>query len=244
MVEYMERRMRDQDEPWSRIARHMIGLRNGEPGARRWRQVWSDHGLKGESARTVSRQERAALAPSFAGHDAELPAGAGRNLPRQRKRASMANRNTALDDELRAYLVAHSARETPAQAGIREATRSHPAAGMQIGPEQAQFLGLLVKLIGAHWAIEIGVFTGYSASAGAGAARDGRLLACDISDRYTGGRLVLGAGRPANRPATRSGARRSMRTPPAGQGTDFAFIDPSGPATTPTTGLRAPRRAG
>ena len=98
----------------------------------------------------------------------------------------MANRNTALDDELRAYLVAHSARETAAQAGIREATRSHPAAGMQIGPEQAQFLGLLVKLIGARRAIEIGVFTGYSALAVALALPDdGRLLACDISDEYT-----------------------------------------------------------
>ena len=98
----------------------------------------------------------------------------------------MANRNTALDDELRAYLVAHSARETAAQAGIREATRSHPAAGMQIGPEQAQFLGLLVKLIGARRAIEIGVFTGYSALAVALALpEDGRLLACDISDEYT-----------------------------------------------------------
>jgi len=98
----------------------------------------------------------------------------------------MANRNTALDDELRAYLVAHSARETAAQAGIREATRSHPAAGMQIGPEQAQFLGLLAKLIGARRAIEVGVFTGYSALAVALALpEDGRLLACDISDEYT-----------------------------------------------------------
>jgi len=98
----------------------------------------------------------------------------------------MANRNTALDDELRAYLVAHSARETPAQAGLREATRSQPAAGMQIGPEQAQFLGLLVKLIGARRTIEIGVFTGYSALAVALALpEDGRLLACDISDEYT-----------------------------------------------------------
>ena len=98
----------------------------------------------------------------------------------------MANRNTALDDELRAYLVAHSARETAAQVGIREATRSHPAAGMQIGPEQAQFLGLLVKLIGARRAIEIGVFTGYSALAVALALPDdGCLLACDISDEYT-----------------------------------------------------------
>ena len=98
----------------------------------------------------------------------------------------MANRNTALDDELRAYLVAHSARETPTQAGLREATRSQPAAGMQIGPEQAQFLGLLVKLIGARRTIEIGVFTGYSALAVALALpEDGKLLACDISDEYT-----------------------------------------------------------
>ena len=58
----------------------------------------------------------------------------------------MANRNTPLDDTLRDYLVAHSAREHPAQTGLREATRTHRAAGMQIGPEQAQFMALLVKL--------------------------------------------------------------------------------------------------
>ena len=45
MVEYMERQSRE-GEPWSRIARHMLGLWNGQPGARRWRQVWSDHKLK------------------------------------------------------------------------------------------------------------------------------------------------------------------------------------------------------
>lgn len=45
MVEYMEQQARD-GEPWSRIARHMLGLWNGQPGARRWRQVWSDHKLK------------------------------------------------------------------------------------------------------------------------------------------------------------------------------------------------------
>jgi len=46
MVDYMERQQRE-GEPWSRIARHMLGLWNGQPGARRWRQVWSDHKLKG-----------------------------------------------------------------------------------------------------------------------------------------------------------------------------------------------------
>ncbi len=45
MVDYMEREAAE-GEPWSRIARHMLGLWNGQPGARRWRQVWSDHRLK------------------------------------------------------------------------------------------------------------------------------------------------------------------------------------------------------
>jgi len=31
---------------FSAIARHMLGLRHGLPGSRRWRQVWSDHRLK------------------------------------------------------------------------------------------------------------------------------------------------------------------------------------------------------
>jgi len=98
----------------------------------------------------------------------------------------MANRNTPLDDRLRDYLVAHSAREVPAQTGLREATRGHRAAGMQIGPEQGQFLALLVKLIGARRTIEVGVFTGYSALTVALALpADGTLLACDISDEYT-----------------------------------------------------------
>ena len=43
MTEYMAREAAARGTPWSSIARHMLGLRNGLPGARRWRQVWSDH---------------------------------------------------------------------------------------------------------------------------------------------------------------------------------------------------------
>jgi tRNA-dihydrouridine synthase A len=46
MVTYMEREAADDDCPWYPIARHMLGLRHGQRGARKWRQVWSDHRLK------------------------------------------------------------------------------------------------------------------------------------------------------------------------------------------------------
>jgi tRNA-dihydrouridine synthase A len=57
MVDYMER-VGLRGEPWSRVVRHMLGLRNGLPGARRWRQVWSDHKLKTEPAGAVARIAR------------------------------------------------------------------------------------------------------------------------------------------------------------------------------------------
>jgi len=46
MVEYMVREAAEHGTHWYSIARHMLGLRHGLPGARRWRQVWSDHRLK------------------------------------------------------------------------------------------------------------------------------------------------------------------------------------------------------
>jgi tRNA-dihydrouridine synthase A len=36
----------EKGRPWSQAMRHALGLWNGEAGARRWRQVWSDHKLK------------------------------------------------------------------------------------------------------------------------------------------------------------------------------------------------------
>jgi tRNA-dihydrouridine synthase A len=54
MVAYMEREHAARGTPWFSIARHMMGLYNGLPGARRWRQVWSDHRMKdGRSPREV-----------------------------------------------------------------------------------------------------------------------------------------------------------------------------------------------
>ncbi len=57
MVEYLQSLVA-AGEPWSHGSRHLLGLRNGLPGARRWRQVWSDHRLKHETPAEVSRLAR------------------------------------------------------------------------------------------------------------------------------------------------------------------------------------------
>jgi predicted O-methyltransferase YrrM len=77
----------------------------------------------------------------------------------------MTLRTLQIDDHLFDYVLAHSVREHPAQAALREATRAHPRAGMQISADQGQFMALLVKLLDARRTIEIGTFTGYSALA-------------------------------------------------------------------------------
>ena len=55
MCDYMQREMQAHGTPWSAIARHMLGLRHGLPGSRRWRQVWSDHQLKSSNPHEVMR---------------------------------------------------------------------------------------------------------------------------------------------------------------------------------------------
>jgi caffeoyl-CoA O-methyltransferase len=98
----------------------------------------------------------------------------------------MTNRTLPLDDTLYRYVIDHSLREHPVQAALREATRTHPHAGMQISPEQGQLMALLVKLLGARRTIEVGVFTGYSAlSVALALPADGIVLACDVNETYT-----------------------------------------------------------
>ena len=58
-VEYMAR-LRAAGVPWGHASRHMMGLRNGLPGARRWRQVWSDPRLKTGPPQEALRLARAA----------------------------------------------------------------------------------------------------------------------------------------------------------------------------------------
>jgi caffeoyl-CoA O-methyltransferase len=98
----------------------------------------------------------------------------------------LSTRTIPLDDALYAYLLSASLREPEVMKRLREETQKLPRAGMQISPEQGQFMAFLVELIGARRCVEIGTFTGYSALAVARALPpDGRLVACDVSRDYT-----------------------------------------------------------
>ena len=98
----------------------------------------------------------------------------------------MANKTLSLTNALYAYLVEHSVREPEILQRLRAETGQDRMSMMQIGPEQGQFMQLLVRVMGAKNCLEIGVFTGYSSVAVALALpADGRILACDISEQWT-----------------------------------------------------------
>jgi len=84
------------------------------------------------------------------------------------------------------YVVAMGVRETAVQRQLRAVTRRIPMGTMQIGPEQAALMQVLVRAIGARRCIEIGTFTGYSALAVALALPPGgRIVCCDVSEEWT-----------------------------------------------------------
>jgi predicted O-methyltransferase YrrM len=98
----------------------------------------------------------------------------------------MSNRTTLLTDRLYDYFLAQSLREPKVLAKLRAETARMPESNMQIAPEQGQFMAFLVDLIGAHKALEIGTFTGYSSLAVALALPpEGRLVACDVNPAWT-----------------------------------------------------------
>jgi len=98
----------------------------------------------------------------------------------------MSTRTASMTDALYRYLLDVTVTETPLQQRLRAETAEMSEGGMQISPEQGQFMHLLTKTIGAGRALEVGVFTGYSSIAVASALGDeGRLDACDVSEAYT-----------------------------------------------------------
>jgi predicted O-methyltransferase YrrM len=143
----------------------------------------------------------------------------------------MSNRTLSLDDRLYDYLRSVSVRELELLARLRAETARDPLANMQIAPEQGQFIGLLVELLGARRAIEVGTYTGYSALCIALALpADGRLICCDTNREWTAvARRYFAEARVADRTELRLApalATLDELLAQAGEGCfDFMFID-------------------
>jgi caffeoyl-CoA O-methyltransferase len=142
----------------------------------------------------------------------------------------MPDKYTELTPQLYAYAVEHGARQDDVLRRLAAETERElqDVAVMQIGPDQGAFMTLLIRLMGARRALELGTFTGYSAICIArGLPADGVLVTCDLNDDWT--RIARGyweeAG-VADRIDLRLGpALETMRELPDDEPFDFAFID-------------------
>jgi caffeoyl-CoA O-methyltransferase len=88
------------------------------------------------------------------------------------------------------YLAEVNETEHPALTACRLETANHPKAMMQISAEQGAFMSFLIRQMDVRLAVEVGVFTGYSALVTALALRQtagpgGKLFAFDISEEFT-----------------------------------------------------------
>lgn len=143
----------------------------------------------------------------------------------------MGKSSLGLEGELYQYLLAVSLREPEILTKLRQETAQHAGSIMQISPDQGQFMGLLVKLLGAKKTLDIGVFTGYSSLVVALALpEDGKVIACDrdpnstaIARRYWQEAQV--AHKIDLRLAPASETLKQLIASGEGGSFDFAFID-------------------
>lgn len=101
----------------------------------------------------------------------------------------MTRSSLSLTPEILDYIIAANPIEHPVLEKCRLETAQIPNSQMQISPEQGSFMSFLIRLIDARLAVEVGVFTGYSALATALALRanagpGARLFALDVSHKY------------------------------------------------------------
>lgn len=143
----------------------------------------------------------------------------------------MSSRSIAVEERIDEYIHQLSLREPAVLGELRRETAKLPNARMQISPEHGQFMGLLIRAMGAKRALEVGTFTGYSSiSVALALPADGRLICCDVSKEWTdiARRFWKKAGVEQKIELRLAPARDSLDglLKEGGAGTfDFAFID-------------------
>ena len=144
--------------------------------------------------------------------------------------AAARHRSRFTDPAIDEYAGTHSSGPDAIQRELQTVTqeRTGPAAGMQIGDDQAVLMETIVRAMGAKRAVEVGTFTGYSALAVArGLGPDGHLLCCDTSEEWTAiAREAWAKAGVADRIDLQIGPGiDTLRALPPGEQFDFAFID-------------------
>jgi len=131
------------------------------------------------------------------------------------------------------YLVAHAPPLDDVQRDLIAETEALGGISMmQIAPEQGVFMTLLTRLIGARHAIEVGTFTGYSSlSIARGLPDDGTLFCCDVNEEWTAiaRKYWERAGVDDKIELRLAPAIETLRSLPAGERFDLAFIDADKP---------------
>ena len=88
-------------------------------------------------------------------------------------------------EDIERYAESHTDPPDPIFAELREETfRAMSSPEMQVGAVEGRLLKMLVEICGARRALEIGMFTGYSAlMIASGLPEDGELVTCDVDPK-------------------------------------------------------------
>jgi caffeoyl-CoA O-methyltransferase len=135
----------------------------------------------------------------------------------------------SITPELHRYAVEHSSFRDGVVPDVEQAGEDMgDLAAMQIAGDQAAFMTLLARAIGAREALEVGTFLGYGAIAIArGLPEDGRLTCLELDEGYAErAREHLVAAGLEDRVEIRVGpALESLRAMERAESFDLAFID-------------------
>ena len=142
----------------------------------------------------------------------------------------MAAKYVALTDAIYNYVIAQrSNADDPILAALQMETENlGEISQMMISPDQATLISLLVALIGAKWAVEVGTFTGTSSiSIARHLAPGGRLVCFDQDFKYTSiaRRYWIRAGLQDKIDLRLGDARRLLPHYRPQNPLDFVFID-------------------
>jgi caffeoyl-CoA O-methyltransferase len=131
-------------------------------------------------------------------------------------------------EELLDYLERWGARTDDVLERVRVETAVMPSAQMQVSPDQGAMIELLVRLIEARDALEVGTFTGYSAICIARGLAEGGKLTClelDAERAAIAQRNLQAAGVAEKVQILVGPAGESLEAMAAAPTFDFAFVD-------------------